>query len=145
MIIPKAILYFWRLCFAFNRAELKVTHLRWRSPICGFLRFSAKIFDFLRKSAVFCGFLRPPNAGISRRKGESAKICGFLRKSAVSAKICVLGSPCLTSVRSGPHPRVPNRGRFYCIFPSVLKLRLVFAPLAPSLRQPQWQHSGPSH
>ena len=65
-----------------HRAELKVTHLRWRSPICGFLRFSAKICGFLRKSAVFCGFLRPPNAGISRRRGESAKICGFLRKSA---------------------------------------------------------------
>ena len=46
------------------------------------LRFSAKILLFLRKSAVFCGFLRPPNAGISRRQGESAKICGFLRKPA---------------------------------------------------------------
>ena len=33
------------------RNELKVTHLRWRSPTCGFLRFSAKIFGFLRKAA----------------------------------------------------------------------------------------------
>ena len=65
-----------------NRAELKVTDLRWRSPICNFLRFSAKIFGFLRKSADFCGFLRPPNAWFSKRRGESAKICGFLRKSA---------------------------------------------------------------
>ena len=60
-----------------DRAELKVTDLRWRSPICGFLRFSVKISGFLRKSAVFCGCLRPPNASISRRRGESAKICGF--------------------------------------------------------------------
>ena len=52
---------------ALNRAELKMTHLRWRSPICG----------FLRKSAVFCGFLCPPNAWISRRRREN------LRKSAV--------------------------------------------------------------
>ena len=29
----------------------------------------------------FCENLRPPNAGISRRRGESAKIGGFLRKS----------------------------------------------------------------
>ena len=42
-------------------------------PKC-FLRFSAKICGFLRKSAVFCGFLCPPNAGISRRRGESAKV-----------------------------------------------------------------------
>ena len=44
------------------RAELKVTELRWRSPICDFLRFSAKICGFLQKSEVFCGFLCPPNA-----------------------------------------------------------------------------------
>ena len=77
-----------------NRAELKVTHLRWRSPICGFLRFSAKICGILRKSAVFCGFLRPPNAWISRRRGESAKICGFLRKSAFWAlSVSLVPSP----------------------------------------------------
>ena len=64
------------------RAKLKVMDLRWRSPICGFLRFSVKILGFLRKSAVLCGLLHPPNAGISRRRGESAKISGFLRKSA---------------------------------------------------------------
>ena len=80
-----------------------MTHLRWRSPICGFLRFSAKIFGFLRKSAVFCGFLRPPNAGISRRRGESAnenlrfsaRICGFL------GFLCHLRSVTLSS----PEPR----------------------------------------
>ena len=77
-----------------SRAELKVTHLRWQSPNCGFLRFSAKIFGFLRKSAVICGFLRPPNAGISRRRGESAKICGFLRKSAFWAlSVTLVPSP----------------------------------------------------
>ena len=64
------------------RAELKVTGIRWRTPICGFLRFSVKIFGFLRKSAVFCENLRSPNAWISKRRGESAKISGFLRKSA---------------------------------------------------------------
>ena len=86
------------------RAELKVTHLRWRSPICGFLRFSAKICGFLRKSAVFCGFLRPPNPWFSRRiKGW---ICENLR---FSAKICVLGSLChLSSVPlSAPRPFHP--------------------------------------
>ena len=64
------------------RAELKVTHLRWRSPISGFLRFPAKIFGFLRKSAVFCGFLRPPNAGIYRGRvnlRKSAVFCENLR------------------------------------------------------------------
>ena len=37
----------------------------------------------LPKSAVFCGFVRPPNAGIARRKGEhlqaSAVFCENLR------------------------------------------------------------------
>ena len=56
----------------------KVTEPNLRFPAV----FSAKIFGFLQKSAVFCGFLRPPNAGISKGRGESAKICGFLRKSA---------------------------------------------------------------
>ena len=39
------------------------------------LRFSAKICGF-------CGFLRPPNAWISKKRGESAKISGFLQKPA---------------------------------------------------------------
>ena len=30
----------------------------------------------------------------------------------------------------GPHPRVPNGGRFYCLFPSVVE-RLVAAPRSP--------------
>ena len=46
------------------------------------LRFPAVSCENLRFPAKICGFLRPPNAVISRRKGESAKICGFLRKSA---------------------------------------------------------------
>ena len=29
---------------------------------------------------------------------------------------------------AGPHPRVPNGGRFYCLFPSVVERRLVAAP-----------------
>ena len=57
--------------------------------LCGFLRFAA------RKSSIFsakiCGFLRPPNAWISKRRGESAKICGFLRKSAFWAPSVTLG------------------------------------------------------
>ena len=89
---------------SFFRAELKVTHLRWQSPISGFLRFSAKIFGFLQKSAVFCGFLRPTNAGISRRRGESAKICGFLRKSAFwvpSVSSVPLSAPRFLGPRTG--------------------------------------------
>ena len=39
-------------------------------------------WERLRKAAVFCGFLRPADAGVFRKMGESAKICGFLRKSA---------------------------------------------------------------
>ena len=46
------------------------------------LRFPAAFCENLRFSTKICGFLRPPNAGISRRRGESAKICGFLRISA---------------------------------------------------------------
>ena len=79
-----------------------MTHLRWRSPICGFLRFSAKIFGFLWKSAVFSAvFLRPPNDWICRREGW---ICENLR---FSAKICVLGPLChLSSVPlSAPRTR----------------------------------------
>ena len=41
-------------------------------------------------------FLRPPNAGISRRRAESAKICGFLRENlrfwrSLSPQFCPLG------------------------------------------------------
>ena len=35
-----------------DRAKLKVADLRWRSPICGNLRFPAKICGFLRKSCA---------------------------------------------------------------------------------------------
>ena len=42
------------LLFFFDRSELKVTDLRWWSPICGFLRFSSKVLGFLRNSAVSC-------------------------------------------------------------------------------------------
>ena len=65
-------------------ARFRVTEIRWRSPICG----------FLRESAVFCGFLRPPNAWISRRRGESAKIS--VRKSAIwapSESVTLVPSP----------------------------------------------------
>ena len=63
----------------FSRAELKVTDLRCRSPICGFLRFSAKIFGLLRKSA-------PSKCLNFQEKGWICENLGF------SAKICVLGS-----------------------------------------------------
>ena len=58
------------------------------------LRFSAKIFSFLRESVVFCSSLRPPNAWISRRRCESAKISGFLRKLhfGLSVSLCHLSS-----------------------------------------------------
>ena len=58
------------------------------------LRFPAVFCEHLRKSAVFCSFLRPPNAWISRRRGESAKICGFLWKSALWAlSVTLVPSP----------------------------------------------------
>ena len=62
------------------RADLKVTHLRRRSQICGFLRFSAKIFGFLRKSADSCALqmLEFPGKGwICENLRFSAKICGL--------------------------------------------------------------------
>ena len=60
-------------------AELKVTHLRRQRPICGFLRFSAKIFGFLRFSAVSCALqmLEFPGEGVNLRK--SAVFCENLR------------------------------------------------------------------
>ena len=70
-----------------KRTSLKVTDLRWRSPICGFCenhRFS---------SAVLCSFLHPASAWISRRRGESVKICGFLQKSEFWA-LSVTWGPC---------------------------------------------------
>ena len=70
-------------CF---RAELKVTHLRWQRPICGFLRFSANI----------CGFLRFPASSKCLSFQEKGWICENLR---FSAKICVLRVLChLSSV-----------------------------------------------
>ena len=79
-------IWFKRTC----RAELKVTHLRWRSPISGFLRFSAKIFGFLRKSAVFCALQ------MLEILGEGVNLRKYLR---FSAKICVLRALChLSSV-----------------------------------------------
>ena len=75
------------------KAELKVTHLRWRSPISGFLRFPAKIFGFLRK---ICGFLPFPAPSKCWNFQEKGWICENLR---FSAKICVLASLChLSSV-----------------------------------------------
>ena len=52
------------------RAELKVTDLRWRSPICGFPAVFSVFCENLRFSAVS---LCPPNARISRRRGESVR------------------------------------------------------------------------
>ena len=67
------------------RAELKVTepkvtepNLRFPAVFCENLRFAAENLQF---SAVCCALHM---LDISRRRGESAKICGFLRKSAVS-------------------------------------------------------------
>ena len=37
------------------------------------LRFPAGFCENLRFPAKICGFLRPPNAGISKSKGEYAK------------------------------------------------------------------------
>ena len=65
-----------------NRAELKVTHLRWQSPISGFLRLSAKIFYVLRKSAVFLWFPAPSKCLNFQEKGW---ICENLRFSANSS------------------------------------------------------------
>ena len=63
-------------------AELQVTHLRWRTPICGFLQFSEKVFGFLRNlrfSAVSCALqmLEFPREGVNLRK--SAVFCENLR------------------------------------------------------------------
>ena len=99
-----------------TRAELKVTDLRWRSPICNFLQKSSV---FCGKSADFCGFLRPPHAWISKRRGESAKICALLRKSAfwalslsVTLVLSPLSAPLMTLLRirfrtPTPSPRIP--------------------------------------
>ena len=77
--------------FSFFRAELKVTHLRWRSPICGFLRFPAKIGGFLRKSA--------PSKCLNFQ--EKGWICGFLRKSAFWAlSVTLVKSPDFSSSNS---------------------------------------------
>ena len=65
-----------------NRAALKGTNLRGRTPICSFLRVPAVFCGFLRKSAVSCENLRFPNASFSRKRRESAKICENLQKSA---------------------------------------------------------------
>ena len=75
------------------RKNLKVTDLRWRSPICSFLRFSAKIFGF---SAKICSFLWFPAPSTCLNFQEKGWICENLR---FSAKICVLGALChLSSV-----------------------------------------------
>ena len=65
-----------------GRAELKVTDLRWRSPICGVLRFSVTIFGFLPKnlrfSAVCCALqVKFPVLRVHPRK--SAVFCENLR------------------------------------------------------------------
>ena len=59
-----------------SRAELKVTDLRWHSPICG----------FLRKSSVSCGFLRFLVPSKCWNFQEKVWIWENLR---FSAKICV--------------------------------------------------------
>ena len=70
-------------CGVFNvhKAELEVTDLRWRNPICSFLRFSTKI----------CGFMRFPVPSKCLNFQEKGRICENLR---FSAKICVVGSLC---------------------------------------------------
>ena len=55
------------------KPEFRVTDLRWRSPICGFLRFSAKTSVFcedLRFSAVSCALQMQefPGEGVNLRK-----------------------------------------------------------------------------
>ena len=65
------------------RAELYVTDLRWRSPICSFLRVFARIFGFscenLRFSVVSCALqmLEFLGEGVNLRK--SAVFCENLR------------------------------------------------------------------
>ena len=89
-------LWWWRCApSTLFRAELKATDLRWQSPICSFLRFSAKIFGFLRKSAVAV-FLWFPAPSKSLNFQERGWICEDLR---FSSAICLLGSLChLSSV-----------------------------------------------
>ena len=65
-----------------HRAALKLTNLRGQTPICGFLRVPVLFCGFLQKSAVFCKNLCFPNALISRKRRESAKISENLQKSA---------------------------------------------------------------
>ena len=84
-----------RKLFFIGRAELKVTDLRWRSPICGFLRFSAKICGF---SAVSCALHM---LEVQREVGESAKICGFLRNLRFGLSLCHLTSVPLGAPRLG--------------------------------------------
>ena len=43
------------------------------------LQFPAVVCENLRFPAKVCGFMRPPNAGISRSRGESAVFCENLR------------------------------------------------------------------
>ena len=59
-----------------TRAELKVTDLRWRSPICVFLQFSAKICGSMRKICAL-QMLEFPGEGVNLRK--SAVFCENLR------------------------------------------------------------------
>ena len=75
------------VAFGGGQTRAESTHLRWRSPICGFLGFSAKI----------CGFLRFPAHSKCLNFQEKGWICESLR---FSAKICVLGF----SVTLGPSP-----------------------------------------
>ena len=99
--------------FSWMRAELKVTHLRWRSPICGFLRLSANSCGFLRKSAGFLRFPAPSKCWNFQEKGW---ICENLQ---FSAKPCFLGSLChLSSVPLSVPWWITSRiGHFWFVLP----------------------------
>ena len=102
------------------RAELKVTHLRWR---CGFLRKSAVFCENLRFSVKICGFLRFPAPSKCWNFQEKGWICENMR---FSAKICVLGSLCHLSSVPLSAPRACFQGQ--------QRLSKAFSPGRP----PEW-------
>ena len=87
-------------CFSQNRAALKGTNLRGRTPICGFLQVPAVFCGFLRKSAVSCANLRFSSALFSRKRRESARISENQRKGSVCPlRLVHLSAPTKTSTK----------------------------------------------
>ena len=79
----------WRLTLSEKQGRAKGDGPKVTEPN---LRFPAVFCENLRFAAKICGFLRSPNAGLSRRRGESAKIC-FL------GPLCHLSSVTLSAPR----------------------------------------------